>query len=169
MLSLRFRRFGKFLLMLGVALATEIGGPALSAPPSTIPPAETCTSVVVMLDQAWWIRVRTDGPATYGYGAIPEQVLVREGVLSLTDIYDTIIEHVVERDPGARFKVVFSPMAPGHEGRVFDLSSDGPDLSELFAAAYRAPRQDLEGLKADFQLRAIRNLDRMWRDAPFQQ
>jgi len=116
--------------------------------------------------QGWWVQIRKDEPAAYGFGALPQRVSVKEGTFSLEDVYRAVIDHVVEPYPDASVTVLFSPMASGDEGRVFALDVAGPLVTELFATAYRERDQALDD---GFQQEAIRSLDPFWTRAPFLQ
>jgi hypothetical protein len=153
-------------LALWVALLCAIGAAQASAPRSAIPALDQCRFLELRMTEGWFLQIRRDQPALYGFGALPKVVFVKVGTFSLDEVYGAVIDHVVAPYPDARVNVVFSPMAPGYEGRVFALAADGPDVSALFATAYRA--RDLardDGLQHD----AIRDLDPFWAKAPFLQ
>ena len=118
------------------------------------------------MDEGWWVQIRKDEPAAYGFGALPQRVAVKEGTFSLEAVYEAIIDHVAEPTSGAPVTVLFSPMASGDEGRVFALDGAGPFVTELFATAYRERDQALDD---GFQQEAIRSLEPFWTRAPFLQ
>jgi hypothetical protein len=116
--------------------------------------------------EGWWLQVRKKEPAAYGFGALPQRVIVKEGTFSFDSIYKYILGGVVDPYPNAEVTAIFSPMAPGHEGRVFALRIADSVVSELFAKAYRERDQSLDN---GFQRRAIDDLDPFWIPAPFLQ
>jgi hypothetical protein len=153
-------------LALWMALLCVVGAAQASAPRSAIPARDQCRFLELRMAEGWFLQIRRDQAAAYGFGALAKLVFVEAGTFSLDEIYGAVIDHVVAPYPDARVNVVFSPMAPGYEGWVFALAADGPDVSALFATAYRA--RDLardDGLQHD----AIRDLDPFWAKAPFLQ
>lgn len=151
-------------LALSVILLAAIGGAHASAPRAAIPTLDQCRFLELRMTEGWWLLIRRDEAAAYGFGALAKRVVVKEGTFSLDELYGAVIDHVVAPYPDAPVTVVFSPMAPGYEGWVFALARDGPDVSELFATAYRERDQALDdGLQQD----AIRDLDPFWTRAPF--
>ena len=139
---------------------------AAAAPTAAIPSREDCTVLELRLVGGWWVQIRRDRPAAYGFGALPRRVAVKPGTFSLDEVYRTVIDRVVAPASGAPVNVIFSPMAPGEEGRVFAVEAAGPFVTELFATAYR---QRDEALDDGFQQQAIRALEPFWSDAPFLQ
>lgn len=152
--------------ILFMALLTGFGASARPEPPTTIPSRDHCMLLELRMDEGWWLQIRRDEPAAYGFGALPQRVSVKTGTFSLEKVYLDIIDGVVESYPEAPVTVLFSPMAAGHDGRVFALKIDDAAVSELFATAYHARDQSLDD---GFQQEAIRHLDPFWMKAPFLQ
>ena len=158
-LCLRFGPVVWLILWPMLAAASVSAGPA-----AAVPSLEDCTVLELRLAGGWWVQIRRDRPAAYGFGALPQRVAVKEGTLSLEEVYRAVIDRVVAPASGAPVSVIFSPMAPGEEGRVFALEAAGPFVTELFATAYR--ERD-EALDDGFQQQAIRSLEPFWSGAPF--
>lgn len=153
-------------LALWLALLCAVGGVQASAPRSAIPARDDCRFLELRMAEGWFLQIRRDEAAVYGFGALPKLVFVKAGTFAMDEVYDAVIGHVVAPYPDDRVSVVFGPMAPGYEGRVFALAADGPDVSELFATAYRERDQARDG---GIQQGAIRDLDPFWARAPFLQ
>ena len=153
-------------LALSLAVLCAIGTAQASARRSAIPARDQCDFLELRMAEGWFLQIRRNQATVYGFGALSKVAFVKAGTFSLDEVYGAVIDHVVAPYPDARVSVVFSPMAPGYEGRVFALAADGPDVSELFATAYRArDRARDDGIQHD----AIRDLDRFWARAPFLQ
>lgn len=153
-------------LALSVILASAVGAAGASGPRAAIPPLERCTFLELRIDEGWWLQVRRSEPAAYGYGALPQRVVVKAGTFTLDEVYRAVIDHVVAPYPDAAVTVVFGPMAAGFEGRVFALRDAKPLVSELMATAYREGDRSLDDR---IQQNAIRALDPFWTRAPFLQ
>ncbi len=151
-------------VVLLLALATGFGSAAAETAFSAIPGPERCRFLELRIEDGWWLQLRRDGPAAYGFGALPQRVLVEGGTFAFDEVYAAVIGHLAEAQSGARVTVVFSPMAAGFEGQVFALKDADTLASELFATAYR--RRDLD-LDDGFQQQNLRHLDPFWADAPF--
>ena len=131
-----------------------------------VPSLEDCTLLELRMSEGWWLQIRKNEPAAYGFGALPQRVYVNEGTFSLERVYKEIIEGVGEPYPNARVSVIFAPMTPGQEGRVYGLLGADRYVSALFAKAYRERNQSLDD---GFQQRAIQDLDPFWSRAAFLQ
>jgi len=154
-------RFALCMMLLWV-----IAGAQASAPRSAIPTLDQCRFLELRMTEGWFVQIRRDQAAEYGFGALAKVVFVKAGTFSMDEVYAAVIDHVVAPYLDAQVNLVFSPMAPGYEGRVFALAADGPDVNELFATAYRArDRARGDGIQHD----AVRDLDRFWAKAPFLQ
>lgn len=151
------------LVVLWAALAAAGAG---AAPPATVPSLEDCTLVELRMAEGWWVQIRKDRSAGYGFGALPQRVAVKAGTFSFEVVYRAVIDRAVAPVSDDPVTILFSPMAPGEEGRVFALEAAGPFVAELFAAAYR--ERD-EALDDGFQQQAIRSLEPFWAEAPFLQ
>ena len=145
-------------------LAAWLAGPAASAPRSAIPRPENCELIELRHAGGWWLQLRRNEPASYGFGALPVRVIVKEQTFSFEEIYRDTIDAVGEAYPGAPVTIMFSPMAAGYEDTVFALNVDPATVSQLFATAYRGRDQSLDD---GFQQQAIRRLDRFLTSAPF--
>lgn len=153
-------------LFLFLTLAAGLGGSAASAQPNAIPILERCTRLTLYMADGWWLQIRRNGPALYGFGALPQRVIVKEGTFSIERVYRDIIDGVEETYSDTQFAVVFSPMPSGQEGAVYALKDAGGVVPELFARAYRERDLSYDGA---FQEDAIRHLDQFWAGAPFLQ
>ena len=160
-------RFGPALWLI---LWAMLAAASVSAgPTASVPSLEDCTVLELRLAGGWWVQIRRDRPAAYGFGALAQRVAVKEGTFALEDVYRAVIDRVAAPTSDAPLSdaavsVIFSPMAPGEEGRVFALEAAGPFVTELFATAYR--ERD-EALDDGFQQQAIRSLEPFWSGAPF--
>jgi len=139
---------------------------AAVTPTAAIPSLEHCTVLELRLDEGWWLQIRRDRPAAYGFGALPQRVVVKPGTFSFEAFYRAVIDRVSASASGAPVTVIFAPMAAGQEGRVFALEDAGSYVTELFAAAYRERDESLDD---GFQQQAIRSLEPFWAEAPFLQ
>lgn len=153
-------------LVLALALVMGLGESAAATALSAIPDQDRCAFLEIRLEDGWWLQLRRSEPAAYGFGALPQRVIVETGTFSLEAVYDAIIDRVVEAYPNARFTVLFSPMAPGYDGRVFALRGADALVSDLLATAYRKRDRSLDD---GFQQRALHDLDPFWAKAPFLQ
>ena len=98
-------------IWLALCVMLAAASAAASALPASIPGLERCTLLELRMAEGWWVQIRKDEPAAYGFGALPQRVSVKEGPLSLEAVYRAIIDHVVEPYPDAPVTVLFSPMA----------------------------------------------------------
>ena len=47
-----------------------------AAPTAAIPSVEDCTVLELRLAGGWWVQIRRDRPAAYGFGALAQRVIV---------------------------------------------------------------------------------------------
>lgn len=100
----------------------------------------SCAAAMLMLDEGWWVRARTDGPSTIGYGALSQRISVEPGIVDATAVCALIVDHVrpwQAKGDSARdhhyFTVVF-----GSDNLVRDIAEEiYPQLYDLFRDAYR--------------------------------
>jgi len=121
--------------------------PCLAQTP-TIPEVGDCSAVFIMTSEGWWLNVRRDGSAEYGFGALPERVRVSRHVFDFTQIYEKARASLLteSRNAEAAYKTATFFRAGNSAARAYYLKDPGwvPALFSTARTNSLEPENEIE-------------------------